>query len=332
MKLKDILSIGGSIIKASVFKKKMPLQVTVLLTNKCNSKCKYCKKWEKDIRDMDTGGILSLIDELSYLGTKIISFGGGEPLLREDIGEIINYAKRKNIFTILNSNGFLVPEKIDEIKKSDLLVISLDGMENVHDTLRGKNSYSKAVNAIKLLKSEGINVWTSTTLARYNTDISSVNFLLDNAKEMGFSTIFQPFLPDPNLSAKDIKLLLPDPGDYREVINFLIYQKGIGAPIINSKEYLRYIYDYPNSKEKIKCFAGKFFCQINSNGDVYPCITKMGEIKTLNFLEVGFKEAFNNLPEVSCKCCWCYSQVEVNMLYSFNIPVIYDKLTLRIGE
>ena len=88
MKIKDKIFIGHSILKSKLLKKSSPLTVGWSLTNRCNHECKYCGIPNVKSNELTTEQIFSIIDELSELGTKIIQFTGGEPLLRDDIGKI----------------------------------------------------------------------------------------------------------------------------------------------------------------------------------------------------------------------------------------------------
>ena len=88
-----------------------------------------------------------IIDKLYLLGLARINFTGGEPLIRKEIGEWIDYAKTKNIKVAMNSNGHFVPDCIDRIKNLELLNLSLEGPECIHDTIRQKGSYQKVIEA-----------------------------------------------------------------------------------------------------------------------------------------------------------------------------------------
>ena len=58
-------------------------------------------------------------------------------MLREDIGAIIDYCKKKALHITINSNGFVLKEKLLSLKNADLVIMSLDGPEEVHDSIRG---------------------------------------------------------------------------------------------------------------------------------------------------------------------------------------------------
>ena len=115
MDLKTKIASLGIALKSSILKKKTPLAVRLQLTDRCNLRCLYCDLWKNPRDELDTTKILNLLQELKVAGTKRISLSGGEPLLREDIGDIIEFAKKLDISVSMNSNGSLVKKKISEI-------------------------------------------------------------------------------------------------------------------------------------------------------------------------------------------------------------------------
>ena len=88
-------------------------------------------------------------------GTFFICLGGGEPLTRPDLLDILEYGKNKQLAVSVVSNGLLLTkEYIEQLNKQNLdtFWISLDGLEKNHEALRGIGTYSKALNALKLLR------------------------------------------------------------------------------------------------------------------------------------------------------------------------------------
>ncbi len=84
-------------IVASRFGKKTPLEVMYRITTRCNLRCKYCGIWRQKPKEMNTEQIKTAIKEFADAGTINWAFTGGEPLLRRDLGELINFANDKGI-------------------------------------------------------------------------------------------------------------------------------------------------------------------------------------------------------------------------------------------
>jgi len=80
---------AGGFFNAKLLKRKKPLIVGWAITDQCNRKCDYCSIWRRPNRDLSTSVILQIVDALAESGTLRISFTGGEPLLRQDMGEVM---------------------------------------------------------------------------------------------------------------------------------------------------------------------------------------------------------------------------------------------------
>ncbi len=325
MKIKDKMFIGYAILKCRLLKKNIPLAVGWSLTNRCNYRCKYC--WIPNVKsnELTTEQIFSIIGELSGLGTKVIQFTGGEPLLRDDIGKIISYTKKKGISSSLNSNGSLVPSKIKEIKGLDLLKLSLDGPEKIQDKVRQKGSYKDVMNAIRIAKENNIKVALATVLSKYN--LKCIDFVLDTAKKFDCSATFQLVEPFLSGTTDKIKLIAPEKETYKKVIEKLIYEKKKNQFIGNSSVGLKHLLNWPDSR-KVLCAGGQIGCRIETDGDVNFC----GRLKNnnkLNAIEMGFRKAFDNLNQISCNQCWCAAQIELNQIYSLNLNAILNQNKLH---
>jgi len=329
MNFKNLINIGSASIKANIFNKRTPINVMISLTNSCQSHCKYCDIPLRKQKKMDTQEIFSLIDQLHNNGTQRIGLWGGEPLLRKDIGQIIDYAKQKKMYVTLDSNGYLVPNKLDDIKNLDLLILSLDGNEKNHDKNREKGSHKKVIQALKLATKK-MPVWTITVLTKNNLD--QIDYILDLARKMNFYTTFQLLHHSSSISRND-QDMLPSAEDYRKAILKLIKEKKKGAPIVSSVRYLQHLLqwqDYSKSyrlekkKGDIPCWAGKLFCNVDTDGQVYPCVVLIEKVKSLNFLDVGFKKAFDNLSALKCSACTASCLIEFNMMFSLYPDVIYN--------
>ncbi|MDI6784393.1 MAG: radical SAM protein, partial [bacterium] len=146
---------GIKLISAKTFRKRIPLMVNWAITGRCNLRCTHCYGaygvMQKD--ELTKEQIFKIIDELESLGTRRITIEGGEPLVRKDIGEIINYIHQKGIEQSLCTNGVLLERKINEIKgKVDIVILSIDGAESAHDKIRGQGNFKQVLHAIEVAK------------------------------------------------------------------------------------------------------------------------------------------------------------------------------------
>lgn len=112
-----------------------PYFAHLALTHRCNLKCRFCHVTEKRFEELGTAGMKRVVDVLDEAGVAVISIsGGGEPLLRDDFDEIINYASGRGLYVKLTSNGTMPRVKYERLLRSrvDEIGISLDGVKG-HD-------------------------------------------------------------------------------------------------------------------------------------------------------------------------------------------------------
>lgn len=319
MRLSSKIAAIQAILKVKIFNRRIPLLVNWEITQRCNARCRYCNIWDSASGELDTEKVLSIIQELSLLGTRMIHFTGGEPLLREDIGTILDYCRQKNISTAMNSNGSLVPARIKAIGTLDLLGLSLDGPEEVHDYIRGEGSYRKTIEAISMVRATDIKLRLLVTLSKCN--LGAVDFLLEKASQFDAPLIFQP-ATELLLGAETDNPIAPEAQRYKQIIRELIARKKSTKYIANSVSGLKFLYDWPVMK-RIRCLARLVSCRIQSDGRMYICYRNQDQAPRID-QNHSFKEAFLQLPFVYCNRCCCASAVEINCSLSLKPDTILN--------
>lgn len=144
------------------------------ITGKCNISCIYCYNSQfndkkKISEEMTTEDIKKLINEASEMGCRSFTFSGGDPFLRSDIFEIIEYCHDKKI-NFLTNGKLLAEEFVEKISKYpqiNEIKITLDGFEG-HNKLRKGSDYKDVIESIKLLKAKGIKVVINTEVTEMN--------------------------------------------------------------------------------------------------------------------------------------------------------------------
>lgn len=306
--------------------KKYLLSTSFVITNRCNSRCSYCNSYNTRSEEMTTREIFQMIDEFSALGIRRIGFTGGEPLLREDMGDIISYAHRKGITTTLFSNGALVPKKIDALKCLDLLLLSLDGPPDIHDAMRGmKGSFNHVRDAIHTAHEAQLPVWINTVITKGN--VSQLPFLIDFAVRNQVKVMFMPVFDHTLSATKDtITDLSADEASFKEAVNNLMVQKKKGAPIVNSLSYFQYILRNWPDTNRLHCRAGMNFCAVGSDGMVYPCHFFVGSPCGADGRRLGFRNAFESIRTPKCKGCFCNAYIELNLFIEGHLNVIWNTM------
>src|SRR5204862_7250319 len=92
-----------------------PLLVQIIPIRRCNIDCGYCNEYDKVSDPVPAGVLKARIDKLKQLGTSVVAFSGGEPMLHHALDELIGHIRRRRMMAGLITNGnFLVPKRINE--------------------------------------------------------------------------------------------------------------------------------------------------------------------------------------------------------------------------
>src|SRR5437764_1257595 len=109
-----------------------PLLVQIIPIRRCNIDCAYCNEYDKLSPPVPSGLLRRRIDKLAELGTSVVAFSGGEPMLHPDLDELIRHIRRRGMMAGLITNGyFLVPKRIEALNRAglDFLQISIDNVD-----------------------------------------------------------------------------------------------------------------------------------------------------------------------------------------------------------
>ncbi|MTI82564.1 MAG: putative heme d1 biosynthesis radical SAM protein NirJ1 [Firmicutes bacterium] len=145
------------------------------VTRTCNLRCRHCySDSASDVveKELSTKEALSLIDNLAEFNVPVILFSGGEPLLRPDFFELVDYARKKGIRATISTNGTLItPDLARDIKKAGVsyVGISLDGIGENNDRFRGKKgAFEAALKGIQYCRREDQKVGLRFTINKHN--------------------------------------------------------------------------------------------------------------------------------------------------------------------
>ncbi|MFW9941312.1 MAG: radical SAM protein [Candidatus Thorarchaeota archaeon] len=154
------------------------------VTQRCNLHCTHCFV-DQELEEMTYDEACSIIDQLSEAKNFILIFFGGEALIRKDIFDLMRYASEKNVNVALASNGILIDEKIAKRLKEigvGYVQVSIDGLKDVHEQIRGTGTFEKAISAIKNCLNEGLYTCMGTTITKQN--VHQIYNLVDLAKSL----------------------------------------------------------------------------------------------------------------------------------------------------
>ena len=157
------------------------------MTRSCNLKCIHCYSSSRNIRysnELTTDEGKKLISDLAAFGSPVLLFSGGEPIIREDIPELAEFAVDRGMRVVISTNGTLLTKEMAyNFKKIGVsyVGVSIDGMEKTHDIFRGvKGAFDMAMNGIRICRDEGIKVGMRVTMNRKNfADIPALFELIE---------------------------------------------------------------------------------------------------------------------------------------------------------
>jgi radical SAM protein with 4Fe4S-binding SPASM domain len=282
----------------------VPWRCTFACNNGCVHCVSACKPAVND--EIDTKTALHIVDEVSAFGASFFGITGGEPFLRTDLFEVLDYATAKGLNTSIITDGRLLTEPLIQkiIKNKTKISVSIDGGPQTNDILRGKGAYLAAIQAIERFQHEGLlNVLVYTFAnkeALTNVNEADMVHVLELANSFGARwVVFHGMIP--YSSSPDCLKADPTPAQYEWVCNKLydLTQQYNGKPGINvyipfyarvAKQ--RGMADFENWYSHFflgRCFFGKFL-SIAENGDAIPCsyndAYRVGNIKTLNLKQI----------------------------------------------
>ncbi|MBN2223728.1 MAG: radical SAM protein [Deltaproteobacteria bacterium] len=234
-------------------------------TMRCNLNCYGCYAGSYDKgNDLPIEVIDRVLNEGKELGMFFAVISGGEPFIRDDVVKL--FERHKDVAFQVYTHGGLLDEKMIGriIKAGNILpAISLEGFEEDTDRRRGKGHYKKIMNAMRLLKENGVLFGFSSTQTRENADIIASDAFVDHMVDMGCTIgwyfTYVPIGREPNLN------LMPTP-EQRDSLRRWVRHVRNTKPIL--------VADFWNDGPVVGgCIAaGRKYLHINANGDIEPCV------------------------------------------------------------
>ena len=326
MKPRKLIEIFESLLALKLLKRARPIAVNWGVTGRCNYQCPYCGIHEEVYDELDTASALDLVDQFAEAGVISTTFTGGEPLMRQDIGELLERARDRALTVSLNTNGRLVPDHLHALKLANTVNLSLDGDRKMVDTVKGEGAYEGVLKAADSLRGARIPFNLLCAISSQNADY--LHEVIRFAEDWCVGVIFQPVISK-TLGIQESNPLTPELDAYRRAIDHLIsVKKQKSHLILNSMTGLRHLAHWP-TPTKIPCAAGGLNCRVQPDGKVVLCGRMTMGYEAPDILKVGFRKAFNMLPPIGCSECWCASLIEMNYLSTFHPDVIINLLKHR---
>lgn len=280
-----------------------PVSAYFALTSKCQAACAHCSAADRQGTDLTTAHWQKILIEAQDLGTGLIGLTGGEPLLRDDLTELIATAAEKSAVIVFTSGIGVDRTKISDLAKAGLwsLCVSLDSAEpKIHNQSRGvADAFDQAVQTLKAAKAAGLYTMTGTLVTRELLEGDRLEKLYALAAKLGIHEVrlTEP-MPCGKLSDCGNETLL-NPQNIAKLRDFHRAKnrrrKGPRVTAFNEIE----------SPQLFGCGAGTQHFYVDANGEVCPCDftpLSFGNAKTEDLEAIWLKmnQAMGDAPRRHC--------------------------------
>lgn len=327
--------------RQKLYKKPVLKDLFLEVTSRCNAKCEHCgSSCGNSILDDEISAdeLKKALYEIScHYNSKdiLLNVTGGEPLIRRDLFDIMDYASKLGFRWGMTSNGMLINDDI--LKKMndtnmETISVSLDGLKETHESFRKvPGSFDKIVKNIKKLQSvPSIKIVQVTTVAnKKNLDeLEDIYNLMKELKVISWRVINV----DPIGRAKNNKDILLDKEEYKWLFNFIKEKRE--ENIMNVEYGCSHYLDISMEKEirdtYFFCTTGLYVASILSNGDIFVCPNVerrkefiQGNIKNDSFVDVWenkfeFFRSDNRLKCEKCNKCSNWRYCLGDSFHTFN--------------
>jgi radical SAM protein with 4Fe4S-binding SPASM domain len=280
----------------------IPLSAHFDITWRCNERCVHCYL-DHDLKgEMSTDEIKGVLKQLANTGTFFLSISGGEPLLRRDCFEILEYARSLRFNVKLKTNAVMIgPKEAQRLKDLGIEQIQISVYSHrpeIHDTItKLPGSLKRTLDAIRRMTAIGLKVSITNVLMKHN--VADGRHVQKLAKELGVSFVIDPTIT-PMLN-----------GD-RSILSLGLSGKEL-EEVFRTEELVGNVGEYcapstapdEDDLDGHSCSAGHTLAYISPFGDVYPCVQfpmPCGNLRTQTFHDIWYgSSALNELRSVTLR-------------------------------
>jgi MoaA/NifB/PqqE/SkfB family radical SAM enzyme len=285
-----------------------------LITRKCNYKCLGCNVWkEQDKNELTTEEIKRGMDILKDAGIVELVLSGGDPLLRNDIGEIIDYATERFVTTVYD-NGSMAAKKIDLLKNVDFVALSIDSLdEKKQDYIKSvPGAWKSAMNAVDVLQKEGIKVSVTPTISQMNLYeiVDITNYFTKKGIPVWYCLYSYDMTEAPNqlfrIGKPNDEFIITDKKAMVKLCDTLMEMTKTNNRILMTDKLLKTLRSlYAEEKRTWDCKALQSFLVVDHLGRVAGCHNQTFASSIFDLPKNWNSEKFNNLREQYRTCTQC---------------------------
>ncbi|MBW8014822.1 MAG: radical SAM protein [Planctomycetes bacterium] len=259
---------------------RVPFSTYFAVTDQCPYKCPHCSYGKHVKGSLDTQKAIEVIEQIKSIGTITIGFTGGEPLVRDDIVELVESVGNDTASVMFSTGYNLTAETAKKLFDAglDCMTIGIESDDpEEHDRIRGvSGSFETAINAIRLSLDAGLYTAISTIASRDKLDSGMLERLAEFANVAGVHEfrILEP-IPTGSLSERDEEILTADESKQIAAFHKRWNRRGKGASVTS--------FAHLESDETFGCGAGFHHLFVDAVGNVCPC--DLTPLKLGNVLE-----------------------------------------------
>lgn len=293
MKVYSFLQLASFGVKTILFRKKEPILGTVIITDKCNLKCRHCSVNNITAIIHPYGQIKKEMKRLYEMGIRILFFCGGETFLWEDSGKTL-----RDLVIVAKQMGFLIVNVVTNgtfpinLPEADLILLSLDGDRKRHNEIRG-DTYDTIMENIKNAASDNICFYMAVNQINKDAikDVCITARDTKNVRAVSFN--FHTPYPD----TKELALSKEEKAECCRVISQMMDE---GTPVFNLKGAFPYLI---NNSFPTPCYQ----CVVVENGKISTCGRCV------------------DVPGL-CEKCGYFFVAEYTLLFRGNIRIVFEML------
>lgn len=353
LRFKQTICNGGRLSLKSIYArltgKRIPLLATLYITDVCNLRCTHCGIHtvnNNEIKAFSTEEWIKIIDDLCNMGTEWFRFLGGEPLLRKDLKQLIDYVtvEKGKILDVV-TNGINIEKRINDLENVQYICISIEGNKENHERVRGIGSFEKAVRAVEVCVDAGKYVRVHMVMNKYNIQRENIDFMINFCLKYGIQFDFTRLMDNPYFAPPSI----PDyynisdqvARDFYKTILKLKIEENI--PISNSVRSLQLLIDWPFSYDKYTLYKNELGClsnyalpectqgnsafELSSDGKLRLCVKRYDS--EIDIVESGgIKKAWEKLGNKDCYQCSHLSCIEQSLMLNLDFHSVLNIMRL----
>jgi len=325
-------------VRDGSFKLRAAAVVQLIPTEACNLRCPFCNQWgdagyflsgSRKVESIDKDAITSLIRKLSPRDS-MINVHGGEPFAYKQIDHLLSALAERDFDVLITTNGTLMKSHLPAVAriKNLAFILSIDGDEETHDSVRGKGTFAQITENLACLfdlrRELGLPlplVIMSTVVCEWTTDV--IERAYTTAKQLGVFMLnynLRYFMPESAGLAYE-KHLKEELGvtssgawrgwvapaheshDYRDTVarlRRLLIRKRLRPPYVvtgpshlRGRDFERWFSDYLDTFGNESCFMPFYWARIHANGDLIFC-PGHPDVIAGNVFRDGFMQSFNS--------------------------------------